>query len=66
MTPIRFIQLVEKYPESLFLVRKLLKNEITGKQMKEVMKPHTNKLQDLFKSGSYKGYDDVLNLLNSN
>ena len=65
ITPLKssFLPLLERYPESLFLARKLLKTKNASQQMKQVLKPNQSALSKLFASGDYKGYDDVMQML---
>lgn len=65
ITPLKssFLPLLERYPESLFLARKLLKTKNASQQMKQVLKPNHSALSKLFASGDYKGYDDVMQML---
>ena len=67
VTPMKnsFLSLLETYPESLFLVRKLLKTKTAATEMKTIMKSKTTKLSKLFATGAYKGYDDVMQMLNA-
>ena len=65
ITPLKssFLPLLERYPESLFLARKLLKTKNASQQMKHVLKTNQSALSKLFASGDYKGYDDVMQML---
>ena len=57
------MRLIQTYPTSLFLIRKLMKCEVASKEMIAVLKKEKKNLSKLFASGSYKGYDDVMSML---
>lgn len=67
------MSLIETYPSSLFFVcvidmndpqiRKLMKCDVTSKDVIAQLKPKKNALSKLFASGNYKGYDDVMEML---